>query len=137
MPRLPFLPRSLPYRRDLFQISTISLSTRISNIATQDHIMPPKEKIASLAIVDYEALANKDVGEIQKLVQACQTVGMFYLNLRDSRMDAVFEDIPTIFKTGQAFFNLPHDSEEKTQSFREGMERGYEKMITSEASGSY
>jgi isopenicillin N synthase-like dioxygenase len=99
--------------------------------------MPPKEKIASLAIVDYEALANKDVGEIQKLVQACQTVGMFYLNLRDSRMDAVFEDIPTIFKTGQAFFNLPHDSEEKTQSLREGMERGYEKMITSEASGSY
>lgn len=88
--------------------------------------MPTKERMASLAIVDYEALANKDIGEIQKLVQACRTVGIFYLNLRDSRMTAVFEDIPTIFKTGEAFFNLPQDSEEKTQSLREGMERGYE-----------
>ncbi|KAG8417238.1 hypothetical protein J3459_012486 [Metarhizium acridum] len=42
--------------------------------------------------------------------------------------NTVFEDIPTIFKTGHAFFNLPHDSKEKTQSAREGMERGYEKM---------
>ena len=89
--------------------------------------MPSKERMASLAVVDYEALANKDIEQIQKLVQACRTVGMFYLNLRGSRMHAVFEDIPTIFKTGKAFFRLPHDSEEKTQSLREGMERGYEK----------
>lgn len=85
------------------------------------------ERIASLAVVDYEALANKDAGEIQKLVQACQTVGMFYLNLRDSRMNAVFDDVPAILKTGDTFFNLPHDCKEKTQSIREGMERGYEK----------
>jgi isopenicillin N synthase-like dioxygenase len=89
--------------------------------------MPSKERIASLAVVDYEALANKDAGEIEKLVQACQTVGMFYLDLRGSIMNAVFEDVPTIFKTGQSFFNLPHDSKEKTQSLREGMDRGYEK----------
>lgn len=89
--------------------------------------MPSTERLASLAVVDYEALANKDVGEIQKLVQACRTVGMFYLNLRGSMMDDVFEDVPAILETGQVFFNLPHDSEEKTQSLREGMERGYGK----------
>lgn len=88
--------------------------------------MPATERMATLAVIDYEALANKDIGEIQKLVQACRTAGIFHLNLRDSRMNAVFEDIPTIFKTGEAFFTLPQDSEEKKQSLREGMERGYE-----------
>ncbi|KAK2612471.1 hypothetical protein QQS21_001575 [Conoideocrella luteorostrata] len=87
--------------------------------------MASKDNVASLAVVDYEALANKDAGEIKKLVQACETVGMFYLNLRNSRMDAIFEDIPTIFETGNSFFTLPHDCKEKTDSLREGMERGY------------
>lgn len=82
------------------------------------------EKMASLAVVDYEALANKDATEIQKLVQASQTTGMFYLDLRGPRTKVVFEDVPTIFKIGRDFFNLPQDSDEKTQALREGMERG-------------
>ena len=82
------------------------------------------EKMASLAVVDYEALANKDAVEIQKLVQASQTMGMFYLDLRGPRTKAIFEDVSTNFKTGRKFFNLPQDSEEKTQALREGMERG-------------
>lgn len=89
--------------------------------------MPSKKRVANLAVVDYEALANKDVEAIRLLVQACETVGMFYLKLQDSRMNAVFEDMPTISKTGHTFFNLPHDSKEKMESLREGMERGYAK----------
>ncbi|KAK6081429.1 2OG-Fe(II)oxygenase [Seiridium cupressi] len=85
----------------------------------------PQEKIASLAVINYEALANKDGTEIQKLVQASKTVGMFYLDLRGPRTKAVFEDVPAVFKTGHEFFNLPEDSVEKTASLREGMERGY------------
>ncbi|KAI9667880.1 MAG: hypothetical protein M1821_000699 [Bathelium mastoideum] len=81
--------------------------------------------MASLATVSYEAIANRDAGEIQKLVQASQTVGMFFLDLRGPRTKAVFEDMPILFKTGNKFFNLPPNSEEKTQSLREGMERGY------------
>ncbi|KHN94387.1 oxidoreductase, 2OG-Fe(II) oxygenase family [Metarhizium album ARSEF 1941] len=87
--------------------------------------MSSNNKMASLAVVDYEALANKDAGEIQRLVTACQTVGMFYLNLGSSNMSTVLEDVPAIFHTGHAFFNLPRNGEEKTQSAREGMERGY------------
>ena len=83
-----------------------------------------QEKMASLAVIDYEALANKDANEVQKLVDACKTVGMFYLDLRGPRTNAIFEDMPVIFKTGNQFFDLPRDSEEKTQSLREGMERG-------------
>lgn len=82
------------------------------------------EKMASLAVVDYEALANKDATEIQKLVQASQMMGMFHLNLQGPRTKSVFEDVPTIIKTGQEFFNLPQDSVEKTHALREGMERG-------------
>ncbi|ROV89518.1 hypothetical protein VSDG_08493 [Cytospora chrysosperma] len=85
----------------------------------------PSEKIASLAVVNYEKLASRDAAEVQKLVQASQTVGMFYLDLRGPRTQAIFEDVPTIFKTGHEFFTLPQQSEEKTQSLREGMERGY------------
>ncbi|KAJ6784928.1 hypothetical protein PWT90_11178 [Aphanocladium album] len=87
--------------------------------------MTSAERMATLAVVDYEALANKDVGEVQKLVQACQTVGMFYLQLQDSRAKEVSEDMLATLETGQAFFKLPHDSEEKTSSVNEGMERGY------------
>ena len=82
------------------------------------------EKMASLAVIDYEALANKDAAEIQKLVQASQTMGMFYLDLRGPRTKAIFEDVSTIFKTGREFFSLPRGSEEKTQALREGVERG-------------
>lgn len=88
-------------------------------------INTPSEKTASLAVVDFEALGNKDSAEIQKLVQASQTAGMFYLDLRGPRTKAIFEDVPIIFETGHEFFNLPQGSEEKTQCLREGMERGY------------
>lgn len=81
--------------------------------------------MASLDVVNYEALANKDVAEIQKLVQASRTVGLFYLDLRGPKTEAIFEDMSIIFKTGQEFFSLPQDSGEKTQALREGMERGY------------
>ncbi|OAA34632.1 oxidoreductase, 2OG-Fe(II) oxygenase family [Metarhizium rileyi] len=84
-----------------------------------------QKKTATLAVIDYEALKRKNAEETQKLVQACQTVGMFYLNLRGASMSAVFEDVPTIFQTANDFFNLPHDCKEKMQSLREGMERGY------------
>lgn len=82
------------------------------------------EKTASLAVIDLEALINKDADEIQKLVEACQTSGIFYLKLQGSRVDTVFEDVPVLFKTAEGFFNLPSDCEEKTLSLREGVERG-------------
>ena len=82
------------------------------------------EYVASLAIVDYEALVNNDAAEIQKLVHAGQTVGMFYLDLRGARTSAIFDDMPIIFRTANEFFNLPQDSVEKTESLRTGVERG-------------
>ena len=88
-------------------------------------LKPLPDKMASLAVVDYEAVANKDAAEIRKLVDASQTKGMFYLDLRGPRTKAILEDVPTILKTGHRFFNLPQDSKEKTQALREGMERGY------------
>ncbi|KAE8422688.1 oxidoreductase [Aspergillus pseudocaelatus] len=94
--------------------------------------MTVQNKIASLAVVDYEALANKDGKEIRKLVQACESVGMFHLNLGDSRIKAVYEDIPNLLQAGKAFFDLPPDCEEKKQSIREGMERGYHAAKTFE-----
>ena len=81
-------------------------------------------KSVSLAVIDYEALANNNTAEKQKLLRACQEEGMFYLDLRGPRTAAIFDDVPAVFKTGNQFFNLPADSDEKTHSIREGMERG-------------
>lgn len=87
--------------------------------------MTAKDKSeASLAVISYDALANKDPNEIQKLVQACESVGMFYISLGNSSMKDVYEGIPALFEAGNAFFNLPSDCEEKKKSLREGMERG-------------
>lgn len=82
-------------------------------------------KVASLAIIDYEALIRKDPSEIQKLAHAGQTVGMFYLDLSGSQTKAIFEDMPVIFQTSNCFFNLSSDSTEKSQSIRTGVERGW------------
>ncbi|CAI7625868.1 unnamed protein product [Penicillium manginii] len=94
--------------------------------------MTVEDEIASLAIIDYEALANKDGKEIQKLVQACKSVGMFHLNLGNSRIKDVYEDIPSLIQAGNDFFNLPGDCEEKKQSIHKGMERGYHAAKTFE-----
>jgi len=82
------------------------------------------EKMANLAIIDYEKLADKDAAEIQKLADAGQKAGMFYLDLRGPRTKAIFDDVDVLFKTGNEFFHLPQESAEKVQSLREGMERG-------------
>ncbi|KAF1731147.1 putative 2-oxoglutarate/Fe(II)-dependent dioxygenase [Beauveria bassiana] len=94
--------------------------------------MTVNNKEASLAVINYDALANKDPKEIQKLVQACGSVGMFYLDLGNSSMKDIYEGIPNLLEAGNAFFNLPSDSEEKKQSLREGMERGYHAAKTFE-----
>ncbi|KAJ4148298.1 hypothetical protein LMH87_002775 [Akanthomyces muscarius] len=94
--------------------------------------MNTNNKDASLVIINYDALANKDVEEIQKLVQACESVGMFYLDLGNSRMKDVYKGIPSLLRAGNAFFDLPADCEEKNQSLREGMERGYHAAKTFE-----
>ncbi|TQV92500.1 hypothetical protein V2A60_007182 [Cordyceps javanica] len=80
---------------------------------------------ASLAVIDYEALANKDGREIQKLVQACESVGMFHLSIGNSRMKAIYDDIPSLLQAGGAFFDLPSDCEEKKQCIaRDDFEQG-------------
>lgn len=83
------------------------------------------KKEASLALIDYESLANNDAGETEKLVQVCKTVGMFHLDIRGSKAKALLEDVPGFFKKGNKFFDLPEDSEEKLQAVRHGLERGY------------
>ena len=81
-------------------------------------------KRASLAVIDYEAIVNNETAEKQKLLKACQKEGMFYLDLRGPRTAAIFDDVSVFFETGNRFFRLPADAVEKTQSLREGMERG-------------
>lgn len=83
------------------------------------------ENFAALEIIDYEALTQNDPVEIEKLIRAGRTVGMFHLDLRGPSTKAIFEDMPMIFDTAQYFFRLPQNSEEKVWSLREGMERGY------------
>jgi isopenicillin N synthase-like dioxygenase len=83
------------------------------------------EKFAALEIIDYEALKRKDPTEIEKLIHAGRTVGMFHLDLRGPSTKAIFEDMPVVFDTAQSFFKLPQNSVEKVESLREGMERGY------------
>lgn len=84
--------------------------------------------LAELEIIDYEALEQKDLAEIEKLIHAGRTVGMFHLDLRGPSTKGIFEDMPVILETAQSFFRLPLDSAEKLHSLREGMERGYFKL---------
>jgi hypothetical protein len=80
------------------------------------------ESFASLTVVNYEALANKDAAEIQKPATAGQTVGMWYVDLRGPRTQSYLEDVPVLFKPMQEFFSLPIDCEEKVKTLQDGKE---------------
>lgn len=83
------------------------------------------ERTATLAVIDYESLVNKGSAEIRKLVNASQTEGMFYLDLRGPRTNSIVDDVPQLLKASNEFFGLPQNCEEKkTQARREGVERG-------------
>lgn len=86
--------------------------------------MAAQTKMASLAVVSYEKLANHDKKEIDKVVQASQTAGMFYLDLKRSPIEQVLDDVPVIYNISNGFFNLPSENAEKKDSLREGQERG-------------
>lgn len=84
----------------------------------------PNERTILLPVLDYEKLLSKDVDELQKLLKASSTRGMFYLDLRGPRTATIFEDVPVFFGIGNKFFNLPADHPEKKEHLRTDLDRG-------------
>ena len=75
---------------------------------------------ASLLIIDYNLLAQKDSAELEKLYEAATEMGFFYLNL-DNQLDP-----NPIFTLAEKIFDLPFDTKMKyVMDAKNGVYFGY------------
>jgi isopenicillin N synthase-like dioxygenase len=73
--------------------------------------LPPFPKdvpTAPLFCISLQKLLIRDVTEIQRLMQACEGVGFFYLDLEDAGPTSmILDDVEQLFQTTVDLFNLP------------------------------
>ncbi|KAE8382324.1 hypothetical protein BDV26DRAFT_299709 [Aspergillus bertholletiae] len=69
---------------------------------------PDNVPIATLPCLSLEKLVARNSGEIQRLVHACEEVGLFYLDLRDvSLASKILGEVDQLFQTAVELFDLP------------------------------
>lgn len=79
--------------------------------------------VVPLETIDYGRLAAKDPAEIEKLFNAAQLPGFFYLDLKSEAAKQLLTDIPIVFATAKKYFDEPQ--EVKMKDYRAGLERGW------------
>ncbi|KAH8148298.1 uncharacterized protein LAJ45_07751 [Morchella importuna] len=77
--------------------------------------------IAHLAVVDCARLASKEPGEIEKLVEAARSPGVFYLDCGSNKK--YLANVQTMCAMADKYFDQPH--EVKMKDYRESEDRGY------------
>jgi isopenicillin N synthase-like dioxygenase len=64
-----------------------------------------QSKRITLDVIDYARVQRQDDQEIQKLLQICQTSGIFFLDLQDAQSDVqVYDDMSTVIAAQRKFF---------------------------------
>lgn len=69
---------------------------------------------ANLATVKFEKLFDKDEEEMRRLIQACETEGFFYLDLRSPGSEQLWKDLRDVDEATQRWFSQPTDVKLKT-----------------------
>lgn len=68
---------------------------------------PDNVQTAPLLRLSLEKLLANDKAETQRLFQACEEIGFFYLNLEDSETgSSLLEDADKLFQVGENLFDL-------------------------------
>lgn len=75
-----------------------------------------------LEFIKLERLEQGDKVELQKLVSSSQALGFFYLDLTHNSFQSYLEDLRSIYKLGQQYFELPQA--QKMDDYEEGIEKG-------------
>ncbi len=80
--------------------------------------------VASLETIDLGRLEANEPAEVEKLLNASQMPGFFYLNFGDYMTKKFLEDLPTIYAAAEEYFDKPED--EKKNDIRDGQDRGWD-----------
>jgi isopenicillin N synthase-like dioxygenase len=84
--------------------------------------VPADALVANLKSIDVDLLRAHDAGEYQRLLQACEEYGFFYLNLVNHR--TMLQDWKTILGLMEEYFALP--LEVKMKECRKSDTHGYD-----------
>lgn len=77
----------------------------------EPHNLPPFPEdvpIAPLIVLSLHKLLARDEVEVQRLMQACESIGFFYLDLRNAGSASdILKDADQLFQTTTDLFDLP------------------------------
>lgn len=84
-------------------MATESVVNNFSDLAP----FPDNVQTAPLLRLSLEKLLANDKAETQRLFQACEEIGFFYLNLQDSQTgSSLLKDADKLFQVGENLFDL-------------------------------
>lgn len=63
--------------------------------------------VASLETIDFGSLATKEPAEVEKLLNASQMPGFFYLDLQSEHTKQIITDLPDIYVLAEKYFDQP------------------------------
>lgn len=94
---------------------------------TQHSQLPPfpaDVPTAPLLRLSLSKLQAHDAGEVKRLLQACEELGFFYLDLRGPG-DKILRDADTLFDVGRELYDLPLEEKQKYDFAAKGSYFGY------------
>ncbi|KAL2006257.1 hypothetical protein VTN00DRAFT_9911 [Thermoascus crustaceus] len=87
---------------------------------------PDDVPTAPLFRLSLEKLLRKDKGEIQRFCEACEDIGFFYLDLRESEQgNSILGDADTLFTVGESLFELSLEEKQKYDFSKQNSYFGY------------
>lgn len=97
---------------------TMPHSTVARNITIDGHHID----VAALETIDFGRLAAKEPTEVEKLLNASQMPGFFYLDLHSGPAKQIVADLPNVYAISEKYFDQP--LEMKMKDFRAGQDGG-------------
>jgi hypothetical protein len=89
--------------------------------------------VAPLESINYARLIDKDPLEIERLVQVCQTPGIFWLDLRDKPTQQWLADLQDVYAVSETYFDQAQDVKMKTYDSED--EGGYVTVLAYRSRG--
>lgn len=78
--------------------------------------------VASLETIDFGRLETKEPDEVEKLLNASQMPGFFYLDLQSEHTKQIIADLPDVYALAEKYFDQP--PEVKMKDYGDGQYSG-------------
>lgn len=62
-----------------------------------------------LPVIDFTRLFHHNTSEADRLLEACQAYGFFYLDLQGAETQAMLADLKSLLRTTKQYFDQPNE----------------------------